>query len=316
MQYSGKHPIIDEILEYRSISKLISTYVDALPGLISPITGRIHTTYNQTIAATGRLSSVNPNLQNIPIREERGKVLRKAFIPFADDCIYFSADYSQIELRILAHMSGDSNMIDAFCNHNEDIHTATASKIFGVDKTAVNHEMRSKAKTANFGIIYGISAFGLAQRLNIGRSEAKELIDSYFVNFPAVKTFIETCISNAREKQYAETILGRRRYLPDINSSNAVVRGFAERNAINAPIQGSAADIIKLAMINIRQQFRQHNLKSEMIIQVHDELNFNVYKPEAETVKHIVVNEMENVMKISVPLKVECGFGNNWLEAH
>ncbi len=316
MQYSGKHPIIDEILEYRSISKLISTYVDALPGLISPITGRIHTTYNQTIAATGRLSSVNPNLQNIPIREERGKVLRKAFIPFADNCIYFSADYSQIELRILAHMSGDSNMIDAFCNHNEDIHTATASKIFGVDKTAVNHEMRSKAKTANFGIIYGISAFGLAQRLNIGRSEAKELIDSYFVNFPAVKTFIETCISNAREKQYAETILGRRRYLPDINSSNAVVRGFAERNAINAPIQGSAADIIKLAMINIRQQFRQHNLKSEMIIQVHDELNFNVYKPEAETVKHIVVNEMENVMKISVPLKVECGFGNNWLEAH
>lgn len=316
VKFSGTHPIVDEILEYRSVSKLISTYVDALPAMVSPVTGRIHTTYTQTIAATGRLSSVNPNLQNIPIREDRGRVLRGAFIPFCDDCLFFSADYSQIELRIMAHMSNDANMIEAFSQNNEDIHTATAAKIFGVSRDEVTREMRSKAKTANFGIIYGISAFGLAQRLQISRIEAKDLIDSYFDSFPGVRKFIDNSILMARENRYVETILGRKRYLSDINSSNAVVRGFAERNAINAPIQGSAADIIKLAMINIQKRLSEGEFRSQMIMQVHDELNFNVYASEAETLRDLVITEMENVMSLSVPLKAEYGYGKNWLEAH
>lgn len=316
VKFSETHPIVKEILEYRSVSKLISTYVDALPALVSPVTGRIHTTYTQTIAATGRLSSVNPNLQNIPIREERGRVLRGAFIPFCKDCSFFSADYSQIELRIMAHMSKDQNMIDAFRRYDTDIHTATAARIYGVSREEVTRDMRGKAKTANFGIIYGISPFGLAQRLNISRSEAKELIDNYFASFPGVRQFIDDSILKAKENEYVETILGRRRYLSDINSSNAVVRGFAERNAINAPIQGSAADIIKLAMINIQQRLHKEKFRSEMIMQVHDELNFNVYNNEADELKNLVVSEMENVITLSVPLKAEFGFGKSWLEAH
>ncbi|NLA23946.1 MAG: DNA polymerase I, partial [Bacteroidales bacterium] len=316
LKFQGEHPIIDEILEYRSVSKLVSTYVDALPALVSPVTGKVHTTYTQTVAATGRLSSVNPNLQNIPIREERGRVLRKAFVPFCEDCVFLSADYSQIELRIMAHISKDKNMIEAFTEHNEDIHTATAAKIFKVDRTEVSRDMRDSAKTANFGIIYGISAFGLAQRLNISRTDAKNLIDSYFENFPGVKTFMDDSIKLARENHYVETILGRRRYLKDINSNNAIVRGYAERNAINAPIQGSAADIIKLAMISIQNRFKVEGIRSEMIMQVHDELNFNVYPDEIDKVRDIVIYEMENVMQLSVPLKADFGVGKNWLEAH
>jgi len=310
-----KHPIIKEILEFRSVNKLINTYVDVLPGLVNENTGRIHTSFNQTITSTGRLSSNNPNLQNIPIREERGRKIRQSFIASGDN-VFLSADYSQIELRLMAHLSEDKSMLEAFNKFSMDIHTATAAKIFKVSEDEVTREMRSKAKTANFGIIYGISAFGLSQRLNISRKEAKELIDSYFETFPGVKSFMDKCIEIAREKEYVETLFGRRRYLPDINSRNAVVRGFAERNAINAPIQGSAADIIKLAMVNVYRRFVAEGIKSKMILQVHDELNFDVCQDELEQIKSIVSEEMTSVIKLKVPLEVESGVGENWLEAH
>ncbi|MDD4148722.1 MAG: DNA polymerase I [Bacteroidales bacterium] len=311
-----KHPIIKEILEFRSVNKLINTYVDVLPDLVNEKTGRLHTSFNQTVTATGRLSSNNPNLQNIPIRDERGRKIRESFVASDDNHIFFSADYSQIELRIMAHLSQDKNMLEAFNKFSLDIHTATAAKIFNVDENDVEREMRAKAKTANFGIIYGISAFGLSQRLNIARTEAKELIDNYFETFPGVKTFMDRCIKEAREKEYVETIFGRRRYLPDINSRNAIVRGFAERNAINAPIQGSAADIIKLAMVNVYHRFEKENLKSKMILQVHDELNFDVLKEELEQVEKLVSEEMTKVVSLSVPLEIESGAGINWLVAH
>ncbi len=310
----GKHPIVVKILEYRGLKKLLSTYVDALPMLINKKTNKIHTSFNQTVTATGRLSSSNPNLQNIPIRDEKGKDIRKAFI--ADEgCSFLSADYSQVELRIMAHLSGDTNMIEAF-RSNHDIHTATAANIYKVPIEQVTADMRRKAKTANFGIIYGISVFGLAERLNISRSEAKELIDGYFETFPMVKTYMEGCINNARERGFVETIFGRKRYLPDINSHNANVRGFAERNAINAPIQGSAADIIKIAMIRIAKRIANEQLETQMILQVHDELNFNVPNKELERVSLLVKEEMENAFQLQIPLKVDIGIGKNWLEAH
>ncbi len=311
----SKHPIIDKLLAYRGIKKLLSTYIDALPELINPQTGKIHTSYNQAVTATGRLSSTNPNLQNIPVRDELGREIRKAFIADNDDCIFFSADYSQIELRIMAHLSGDPHMIEAFCD-GEDIHAATAAKIYGIEPSEVTSDMRRKAKTANFGIIYGISVFGLAERLNIPRGEAKELIDGYFKTYPQIRAYMDESIRIAKEKGYVETIFKRKRFLPDINSHNAIVRGYAERNAINAPIQGSAADIIKLAMIHIHQRFEEEHLKSRMILQVHDELNFNVWKEELEQVKAIVIDCMEHVMELRVPLIADYGEGLNWLEAH
>ena len=311
----SKHPIIGKLLEYRGLKKLLSTYIDALPELINPESGKIHTSFNQAVAATGRLSSTNPNLQNIPVRDELGREIRRAFIPDNDDCIFFSADYSQIELRIMAHLSEDPHMVEAF-RSGEDIHAATAAKIYGVDVSEVTGDMRRKAKTANFGIIYGISVFGLAERLGIPRSESKELIDGYFNTYPRIKEYMDESINVAKEKGYVETIFKRKRFLPDINSHNAVVRGYAERNAINAPIQGSAADIIKLAMVRIHNRFEKEKLRSRMILQVHDELNFNVYKDEAEIVKRIVLDDMENVMKLHVPLIADCGEGTNWLEAH
>lgn len=310
----GKHEIVGKILEHRGLKKLLGTYIDALPQLINPHTGRIHTSFNQTVTATGRLSSSNPNLQNIPIRNEDGKEIRKAFIP-DDGCEFFSADYSQIELRIMAHLSGDPHMIEAF-QKGQDIHAATAAKIYKIDLSQVTREQRSKAKTANFGIIYGISVFGLAERLNVDRKEAKELIDGYFQNYPHVKEYMDESIRSAREKGYIETIFKRRRYLPDINSHNAVVRGYAERNAINAPIQGSAADIIKVAMAHIHQRLLSNNLKAKMILQVHDELNFSVPKAEKELVQQIVIEEMENAIHLHVPLRADHGWGSNWLEAH
>ncbi len=310
-----KHPIIPKILEYRGLKKLLSTYVDALPKLINPRTSRIHTSFNQAVTSTGRLSSTNPNLQNIPIREERGREIRKAFISRDKGHSLLAADYSQIELRLMAHMSSDKGMIDAFAN-NEDIHASTASKIFSVKKEDVTREMRAKAKTANFGIIYGISAFGLSQRLSIPREEAKQLIDGYFRSYPAVKEYMDSCISQARERGYVETIKGRKRQLPDINSRNSLVRGNAERNAINAPIQGSAADIIKLAMVRISEEFERLNMQTKMVLQVHDELVFDVYKPELETVRELVTVAMQSVVSLSVPLTVDSGTGSNWLEAH
>lgn len=312
---SYKHPIIEKVLEYRGLKKLLNTYVETLPQIINPRTGRIHTSYNQAVAATGRLSSVNPNLQNIPIRDENGREIRKAFIPSKPDRIYLSADYSQIELRLMAALSKDPNMLQAFANQL-DIHAITAAKIFKVPEHEVSADMRRKAKTANFGIIYGISAFGLSQRLNIGRSEAKEIIDGYFEAFPEVKNYMDKCIEDARKSGFVKTLLGRKRYLVDINSANAVVRGVAERNAINAPIQGSAADIIKLAMIRIHQRFSELKLESKMIIQVHDELNFDVVDAELETVKQITREAMENAIQLEVPLTVEMDSGKNWLEAH
>lgn len=308
------HPIVGKILDYRGLKKLLSTYVDALPQLVDPKDGKLHTSYNQTVTSTGRLSSSNPNLQNIPIREDQGKEIRKAFIA-NDGCKFLSSDYSQVELRIMAHLSNDSNMIDAF-NSGEDIHAATASKIFKVPIELVTSDMRRKAKTANFGIIYGISVFGLAERLNIPRSEAKQLIDGYFETYPQVKEYMDKSIEMAREKGYVETLFGRKRYLPDINSRNATVRGYAERNAINAPIQGSAADIIKVAMNNIFDHLNKAGLQSKMILQVHDELNFNVNENEIAKVKEIVSEEMENAYKLIVCLKADCGIGDNWLEAH
>ena len=310
----GKHQIVEKILDYRGLKKLLSTYVDALPELINPKTGRIHTSFNQTVTATGRLSSSNPNLQNIPVRDDDGKEIRKAFIP-DDGCEFFSADYSQIELRIMAHLSEDDNMIEAF-REEQDIHAATAAKIYKINIDEVSREQRSKAKTANFGIIYGISVFGLAERLNVDRKEAKELIDGYFENYPKVKAYMDESIRSARDKGYIETIFKRKRYLPDINSRNAVVRGYAERNAINAPIQGSAADIIKVAMIRIYKRFMDEGIKSKMILQVHDELNFSVLREEKEKVQQIVISEMEAAYKMKVPLLADCGWGQNWLEAH
>ena len=308
------HKIVDLILKYRGLKKLLGTYIDALPQLVNPATGKIHTSYNQTVTATGRLSSSNPNLQNIPIRDEDGKEVCKAFIP-EPGCKFFSADYSQIELRIMAHLSQDQNMIEDF-KLGHDIHAATAAKVFHKKLDEVTKSERSKAKTANFGIIYGISAFGLAQRMGVSRTEAKELIENYFKTYNGIKNYMDRSIEEARAKGYIETILKRKRYLPDINSHNATVRGFAERNAINAPIQGSAADIIKIAMIAIYHRFKQENIKSTMILQVHDELNFNVVPGEEEKVQNIVIDEMQKAWPMSVPLIADCGWGSNWLEAH
>lgn len=311
----SKHPIVDKLLDYRRVKKLLSTYIDALPERVDPATGKIHTSFNQTVTSTGRLSSSNPNLQNIPVREELGREIRKAFTADDAESVFFSADYSQIELRIMAHFSGDEHMTDAF-RHGADIHAATAAKIFGVAPEEVTSDMRRRAKTANFGIIYGISAFGLAERLAIPRAEARELIDGYFASYPRIKAYMDASIQTATEQGYVETLFGRRLFLPDIRSRNAVVRGYAERGAINAPIQGTAADIIKIAMIGIRRRFRQEHLRSRMILQVHDELNFNVRKEELDVVRRIVREEMEGAAKLSVPLTVDCGVGRNWLEAH
>ena len=310
----AKHPVVEKILEHRGLKKLLGTYIDALPKLVNPVTGHIHTSFNQTITTTGRLSSSNPNLQNIPVRNEYGKEIRKAFIP-EEGCLFFSADYSQIELRIMAHLSGDEHMIEAFRN-GQDIHAATAAKIFKKSLEEVTKEERSKAKTANFGIIYGITAFGLAERMGVSRTEAKELIEGYFQTYPKVKEYMNRSIEMAREKGYTETVYHRKCHLRDINSHNAVVRGYAERNAINSPIQGSAADIIKIAMIRIYRRFREEQLRSKMILQVHDELNFSVYPEEKEKVQQIVIEEMENAYSMLVPLEADYGWGKNWLEAH
>ena len=313
-QLRSRAPIVDDILSYRGLKKLLGTYVEALPRLINPRTGHIHTCFNQAITATGRLSSSDPNLQNIPIRDDDGKEIRKSFVP-EPGCLFFSADYSQIELRIMAHLSQDEHMLDAF-RSGTDIHAATAAKIWHVPVEEVTPEQRKKAKQANFGIIYGISTYGLAQRMNISNSEARQLINDYFATFPRVKAYMDEAIATCREKGYAETIYHRRRYLPDIASRNATVRGFAERNAINAPIQGSEADIIKVAMIHIFKRFATEGLRSRMILQVHDELNFSVYPEEREQVERIVIEEMENACRLSIPLTADAGWGANWLEAH
>ena len=313
--FAGKHRIIDLILQYRGVKKLISTYVEALPQLVNPVTGRIHTSFNQAVTATGRLSSTNPNLQNIPVRDDMGRRIRRAFVPSDGEHILLAADYSQVELRLMAHLSGDASLIDAFLQ-GEDIHTATAAKLFHKSLSEVNSDERRKAKTANFGIIYGISAFGLAQRLDIPRSEAKSLIDGYFATYPQVKEYMERAVADARTKGYVETAFGRRRTLRDIDSRNAVARGVAERNAINAPIQGSAADIMKLAMIEIFRRFREEGIRSQMILQVHDEVIIDMLRSEQERVITIVREAMEGVAKLRVPLISDTGVGNNWLEAH
>ena len=310
----SKHPIVEKILQHRGLKKLLSTYIEALPKLINPTTGHIHTSFNQAVTATGRLSSSNPNLQNIPIRDDDGKEIRRTFVPEPGH-VFFSADYSQIELRIMAHLSGDKNLVEAFREGN-DIHAATAAKIFKKPLEEVTKDERRKAKTANFGIIYGISAFGLAERMGVSRTEAKELIENYFLTYPAVKEYMDKSIDLARDRGYILTDFGRRRYLSDINSANSVVRGYAERNAINAPIQGTAADIIKIAMIRIADRMRREGVKSKMILQVHDELNFSVLPEELDTVRKIVVEEMERACTMQVPLVAECGVGENWLEAH
>ena len=312
---TDRHPVVGLILEYRGLRKLLSTYVEALPQLVNPRTGRIHTSFNQAVTATGRLSSTNPNLQNIPIRDDRGREIRKAFIPSSPDRLLLSADYSQVELRLMAHLSGDQAMIDAFA-HGEDVHTATAALLFKEAKEDVTREQRRKAKTANFGIIYGISAFGLAQRLNIPRTEAKEIIDGYFESYPGIKRYMDQVIEKAREQGYVETLFGRKRMLPDIRSANAVVRGLSERNAINAPIQGGAADIMKLAMIAVHDELTQRGLEAKIILQVHDELVLDVPKTELDQVREIVVRCMENAAHLRVKLVAECGVGHNWLEAH
>ena len=309
-----KHPIVAQILDYRELKKLISTYISALPTYINPATGKIHTTYNQTVTATGRLSSSNPNLQNLPIRSERGRFIREAVIP-DEGCLFLSADYSQIELRLLAHFSQDEHLLSAF-REGQDIHSATAAKIFHCPIEQVTKDQRRRAKTANFGIIYGISAFGLAQQLDCPRTEAKQRIDDYVAAFPQVQTYIERQKEFARQHGYSVTLFGRKRYLPDIQSHNATVRSFAERNAVNAPIQGTAADIIKMAMVNIHRLLQEEHLQTQMIMQVHDELNFNVPEQEVEQVRQLVVSEMEHVVSLSVPLVADCGVGNNWLEAH
>ena len=310
----SKHPIVGSILEYRGLRKLISTYVEALPQMLSPVDGNLHSSFNQSVTATGRLSSSNPNLQNIPVRGEDGREIRRAFVP-DEGSVFLSADYSQIELRLMAHLSGDENLIRDFVE-GKDIHAATAARIFKKPLEEVDRDERRKAKTANFGIIYGISAFGLAERMEVSRSEAKSLIENYFATYPRVREYIDECIEKARQTGYIETLLGRRRYLADINSRNAVVRGYAERNAVNAPIQGTAADIIKIAMIRIDQRLVSEGLRAKMILQVHDELNFSVPREELDQVRQIVVQEMENACALSVPLVAECGVGDNWLEAH
>ena len=316
LSYLAKdHKIVRDILQYRQYKKLQSTYVDALPNEINPKTSRVHTVYAQAVAATGRLSSNNPNLQNIPIRTERGREVRKAFIPRSEDFVLLAADYSQIELRIIAALSEEENMISAFQN-GEDIHASTAAKVFNVALDEVTREQRSNAKTVNFGIIYGVSAFGLSNQTNLSRGEAKELIDTYYETYPKLRAYMSQQIQFARDNGYVETVLHRRRYLKDINSRNAVVRGAAERNAVNAPIQGSAADIIKLAMINIHKKLEEGKYKTKMLLQVHDELVFDAHKDELETIQSLIKNEMENAFKLSVPLDVEIGLGNNWLEAH
>jgi DNA polymerase-1 len=302
-------------LDFRGLQKLKSTYVDALPLLVNEATGRVHTTFNQAVAATGRLSSTNPNLQNIPVRTERGRVLRIAFIPANDDFLILSADYSQIELRIIASISGDPGMIEAF-NQNIDIHAATAAKVFGVPLEEVSKEQRYKAKSVNFGLIYGQGAFGLAENLGISRTEAKEIIDNYFKQFPGIRTYMDEVIEKARTFGYVETPMGRRRYLRDINSNNATVRSFAERNAINAPIQGAAADMIKMAMINIHKRLQAKAYRSKMLLQVHDELLFDVHKEELEEITAMVKDEMQKAMPLNVPVIAEAGTGKNWLEAH
>ena len=309
-----KHPVVGLILEYRELKKLISTYISALPNYINPATGKIHTTYNQTVTATGRLSSSNPNLQNLPIRSERGQLIRQAVIP-DEGCLFLSADYSQIELRLMAHFSQDPHLVQAFIS-GQDVHAATAAKIFNVPIDQVTKDQRRQAKTANFGIIYGISAFGLAQQLDCSRAEAKALIDGYFAAFPGVIDYIERKKQLAREQGYAVTLFGRKRYLPDILSHNATVRSFAERNAVNSPIQGTAADIIKMAMVTIHRRLKEEGLKAQMIMQVHDELNFNVPAAEVDRVREIVISEMQNVVHLTVPLIADCGVGTNWLQAH
>ena len=313
MALKDKHEIVGLILDFRELKKLISTYISALPGYIAP-DGKIHTTYNQTVTATGRLSSSNPNLQNLPIRSERGRFIREAVIP-DEGCLFLSADYSQIELRLMAHFSQDEHMLAAF-RSGQDIHAATAARIYGQPIEQITKDQRRKAKTANFGIIYGISAFGLAQQLDCSRTEAKQLIDDYFAAFPRVISYIESQKELARQRGYAETLFGRKRYLPDINSQNATIRSFAERNAVNAPIQGTAADIIKMAMVSIHRRLKEEGLKAQMIMQVHDELNFNVPANEVDRVREIVVSEMQNAVHLTVPLIAECGVGVNWLEAH
>ena len=312
---ADKHPVVNEILEFRAVKKLLSTYIEPFPSYVSPVDGRVHTTFNQALTATGRLSSSNPNLQNIPIRTERGKEIRKAFIPGTPEGVIVSADYSQIELRIMAHLSCDEHLVKSF-RDGVDVHAATAAKIYGIPLSEVTREQRGRAKTANFGIMYGISSFGLAQRLNLGRKEAKDLIDGYFATFPAIKSFIADSIDFAKENGYVETLLGRRRYLPDITSKNFTVRSLAERNAVNAPIQGTSADIIKLAMIGVDKRITEAGLKSRMVLQIHDELVFDAVPEEVEALEKIVVDVMENVIKLSVPLTVECSSGKNWLEAH
>jgi DNA polymerase-1 len=309
------HEIVPLVLDYRSTTKLLSTYVEALPELVHPETGRIHTTFNQAVAATGRLSSTAPNLQNIPIRTERGRLIRKAFTSRGEDYVFMAADYSQIELRIVAALSGDESMIEAF-NAGKDIHAATAAKVYDVALEDVTREMRSRAKMVNFGIIYGISAFGLADRLNIKRTEASEIIENYFEKYPKIKKYMDESIDKARENGYVTTVMGRRRYLPDINSRNRTVRGFAERNAINAPIQGSAADIIKKAMIDIGNEMQKKDYQSKMVLQVHDELVFDMHRNEEAELTKMIVDKMENAYKMKVPLTVEVGTGANWLEAH
>ena len=313
-QLKNKHEIVADILEYRGITKLLGTYIDTLPHLINPRTGHIHTSFNQTVTATGRLSSSDPNLQNIPIRGEDGKEIRKAFVP-EPGCLFFSADYSQIELRVMAHLSNDKNMIEVF-QEGKDLHAATAANIYKKPINEVTRDERTKSKRANFGIIYGITVFGLAERLDISRDEAKQLIDGYFTTFPEVHDYMEQAKQTARQRGYVTTLFGRRRYLPDINSANATVRGFAERNAINAPIQGTAADIIKVAMIRIHQRFKAEGIRSKMILQVHDELNFSVYPEEKGRVEAIVLEEMQHAFPLNVPLVADSGFGENWLEAH
>ena len=312
---ADRHPVVEEILEFRAVKKLLSTYIEPFPSYISPRDGRVHTTFNQALTATGRLSSSNPNLQNIPVRTERGKEIRKAFIPGTPDGIIVSADYSQIELRIMAHLSQDAHLVQAF-REGVDVHAATAAKIFGIPVSEVTREQRGMAKTANFGIMYGISSFGLAQRLHLSRSAAKELIDGYFASFPAIRSFIDGSIAFARENGYVETLFGRRRYLPDITARNATVRALAERNAVNAPIQGTSADIIKLAMIGVARRLREEGLKSRMVLQIHDELLFDALPSELERLQQLVVEVMEHVIELSVPLTVECSSGKNWLEAH
>ena len=316
LQYmTDRHPIVGEILEFRAVKKLLSTYIEPFPGYVSPTDGKIHTTFNQALTATGRLSSSGPNLQNIPIRTERGMQIRKAFVPSTPDGLILSADYSQIELRIMAHLCGDAHLLQAF-RDGVDVHAATAAKIFGIPVSEVSREQRGIAKTANFGIMYGISSFGLAQRLQVSRSAAKQIIDDYFAAFPSIRTFIDRTVADARENGYVETLFGRRRYLPDITSRNQTVRALAERNAVNAPIQGTSADIIKLAMISVQRRLDAEGLRSRMVLQIHDELVFDTIPEEVETLRALVVEEMEHVITLSVPLTVECNYGKNWLEAH